>query len=317
MAPILVPIQTRNHAVLSISRELLSAARHIASGSGGEVEALLLSDDPSATAAQIGSADRVLTMAHPALRDYNPEAQLMSILAAVRQRNPAAVVLAYDTMGLDLAAALSQELGWPMVGYCSSISVSNGHLTSESHIYGGRLTAQSQAALPAIITVLPGAFEEDQGGQSAIREELAPPPQLNSLRITHIETASPPMGDVDLTRADKILCVGRGIGDKDNIGAAQALAQLLGAELAGSRPVVDSGWLPKERQVGKSGKKVKPKLYLALGVSGAAEHLEGMKSSEIVIAINNDEAAPIFGTAHYGATCDLHSLIATLSARLR
>jgi electron transfer flavoprotein alpha subunit len=135
-------------------------------------------------------------------------------------------------------------------------------------------------------------------------------------KIELIEEIAPAPADVDLMTAERIVCVGRGIGDEKNIDLARGLSRLLGAEIAGSRPVVDSGWLPKARQVGKSGQKVRPKLYLALGVSGAPEHLEGMARSEVIVAVNTDPAAPIFSVAHFSATCDLFEFVDSLTARL-
>jgi hypothetical protein len=128
---------------------------------------------------------------------------------------------------------------------------------------------------------------------------------LGSLKVKFVEAIKPEGGDVDITSQTKLVSVGRGIGGKENIELAEELAEKLDAALSCSRPVVDAGWLPRTRQVGKSGLKVKPKLYLMLGISGAPEHLEGMKSAELIIAINTDKKAPIFNVAHYGATADL------------
>ena len=125
------------------------------------------------------------------------------------------------------------------------------------------------------------------------------------MKIKFVEAIKPAAGDVDITAQTKLVSIGRGIGGKENMELAEELAQKLGATVSSSRPVVDAGWLPRTRQVGKSGLKVKPKLYLMLGISGAPEHLEGMKSAELIIAINTDKKAPIFNVAHYGATADL------------
>jgi electron transfer flavoprotein alpha subunit len=128
---------------------------------------------------------------------------------------------------------------------------------------------------------------------------------LDGFRTKFIEAIKPAGGDVDITAQDKLVSIGRGIGGKENIELAQELAEALGAVVSASRPVVDAGWLPRTRQVGKSGLKVKPKLYLMLGISGAPEHLEGMNGAELIIAVNTDKKAPIFNVAHYGATTDL------------
>ena len=131
------------------------------------------------------------------------------------------------------------------------------------------------------------------------------PAVLDDLKTRFVEMIMPAAGDIDITAQDKLVSIGRGIGSQDNVELAQELAEALGAAVSASRPITDSGWLPKTRQVGKSGATVKPKLYLMLGISGAPEHLEGMKDAELIIAVNTDANAPIFDVAHYGTTCDL------------
>ncbi|MCC7482963.1 MAG: electron transfer flavoprotein subunit alpha/FixB family protein [Hyphomicrobiales bacterium] len=317
MTTILVPIESLEGAVLPVSLEILTAARQLAATTGGEVEALVLSGDAAKLTSKLGAADRIIAVSHPALEHYHPEAHLMVIAGIIQQRKPCAVLFAYSTAGLDLAPALAEKLQWPMIGYCTAISLDNGRINAQSQGFGGRLTVASQAALPAILTIMPGAFAEAEASGNPPIENWQPPALLSKLHMTRVKGISPVPGGVDISEAEKIVCVGRGIKDKDSIEAARGLAEILGAELAGSRPVVDNGWLPKERQVGKSGRKVKPKLYFALGVSGAPEHLEGMKSSALIIAINTDKTAPIFGCAHYGATCDLFELLPKLSQQLR
>jgi electron transfer flavoprotein alpha subunit len=157
----------------------------------------------------------------------------------------------------------------------------------------------------AIVACLAGSFPVEAGQGSTAATSTASPVSLDGLKTKFVEAIKPAAGDVDITAQTKLVSIGRGIGSKDNVELAEELAQKLGATVSSSRPVVDAGWLPRTRQVGKSGLKVKPKLYLMLGISGAPEHLEGMKSAELIIAINTDKKAPIFNVAHYGATADL------------
>ncbi len=158
--------------------------------------------------------------------------------------------------------------------------------------------------------------EEPRAAGRGERVQLPPPAELDSLRTTFVELVAASEEGVDLTKADRIVCVGRGIGGAENIAIAEELAAALGAELAASRPVIDSGWLPKARQVGKSGAHVEPKLYLALGVSGAPEHVEGMQGAELIVAVNSDPGAAIFHVAHYGAVADLFDVADELTSLL-
>jgi electron transfer flavoprotein alpha subunit len=317
MNSVLTLVVTSGASVQSLTYELLGAARQIAAATGASVEALALGTAASRAAPSLGGADTVLTMEHPALDAYSPEAYLGALEAVVAQRNPLAVVLAYDTVGLDLASALACRLDRPLIAYVTRLTVSGDAVEAESLVYGGKLRATSQATLPAVFTIVPGAFSESATTGAPEVLMLEPPSKLASLRTHFVAESAPDPTAVDITLADKIVCVGRGIGDQENIAAASELAAALGAEIAGSRPIIDNGWLPKERQVGKSGRKVKPRLYLALGVSGAPEHLEGMSGAELIVAVNTDAAAPIFEAAHYGVTCDVLDLIPALSGQLK
>lgn len=318
MGDILVYIETRAGKVLPIALELLSAARALAATTGGLVEAALFGAAPHAIAAELGSADRVLVIAHPALESYTPEAHGAALLEVVRRRNPQVVLLGYTTIGLDLAPALALHTNLPLVGYCRKCAIAGDTLEAESLIYGGKLAAATRSPLPAVVAITPGSYPEAEARPAAAASiETLEPPALGAPRMTFVRGTAPDPNAVDITKAGKILCVGRGIGDRDSVALAEQVAVLLGAEVAGSRPIIDNGWLPKERQVGKSGRKVAPKLYFAVGVSGAPEHLEGMRGAELIVAINTDARAPIFEVAHFGATCDLFELLPALEERLK
>ena len=221
------------------TQELVGKAKELAGATGGQaVVALLGAPD---AAAQITGADTVLTVDHPALTDYTPEAWEKTLLHLVNERQPRLVLIANTTIGMDLGAG------------------------------------------------------------------------LDDLKTSFLTMVEPEGGDVDITAAELLVSVGRGIGSQDNLEEVQELADALGAPLSASRPVTDAGWLPKTRQVGKSGLKVKPKVYLTFGISGAPEPLEGMRDAELIIACNTDAAAPIFDVAHYGTTVDLFDLVPALS----
>jgi electron transfer flavoprotein alpha subunit len=288
-----------------VNARLLAFARPLADATGGSLVTLTAGDAPVDDGA-LSTADVVLEASHPALSPYLPEAHQAVLTAAIEARRPDLVLLENTTAGFDLAAGAAAASGLPFVGYCVELVLADGGARSASGIYGGQLHATAQTPLPAVFAINSVALEEEpQGAGRGEREQLRPPAELDALRTTFIEPVTPPDEGVDLTKAERIVCVGRGIGSADNIEIAEELAEALGAELGASRPVIDSGWLPKARQVGKSGAHVTPKLYLSLGVSGAPEHVEGMQGAGLIIAVNSDPGAAIFHIADYGAVADL------------
>lgn len=299
-----------------VNERLLAFARPLADAAGGALVALVAGGEP-ADADGLAAADVVLEATHPALSPYLPEAHQAVLAAAIEARTPDLVLLENSTAGYDLAAAAAAARGLPFVGACVGLAVEGGEAHATCAIYGGQLHAAVQAPLPAVCAVNPAALHE--GPAAAGRGErvaLPAPPELDHLRTTFVEAVVPPDEGVDLTAAELIVCAGRGIGGAENVEVAEELAAALGAELAASRPVIDSGWVPKARQVGKSGAIVSPKLYLALGLSGAPEHLEGMQGSELIIAVNTDPGAAIFTVAHYGAVADLFDVAEELTSLL-
>lgn len=284
---------------------LLAFARPLADAAGGALVAVQAQGAPTAGEG-LEAADVVLEVSHPALANYFPEAHQAVLVAAIKARTPDLVLIENTTAGLDLGAAAAAATGVPFVGYCLALSIDGGEAQAISAIYGGQLEATVRTSLPAVFAINSAALH-DEPATPGRGERITLPPlaELDNLRTTFVEAVAPPDEGVDLTKADRIVCVGRGIGGAENIEIAQELATALGAELAASRPVIDSGWLPKVRQVGKSGATVKPKLYLSLGVSGAPEHVEGMQGAELIVAVNTDPGAAIFNIAHYGVVADL------------
>ena len=295
---------------------LLAWARPLADATGGDLVALLADGEPTG-AANLAAADVVLEATHPALSPYLPEAHQQVLVAAIKARTPDIVVLENSTAGLDLAPAAAAAAGLPFIGYCLELSVDGSQAQSTSSIYGGQLLATATTALPAVFTVNSTVLrDEPQSDGRGERVQMSPPDELENLRTTFVEAVVPADEGVDLTKAERIVCVGRGIGGADNIELAQELADALGAELAGTRPVIDSGWLPKTRQVGMSGVTVTPKLYVTLGVSGAPEHVAGMQAAELIVAVNKDPRAAIFNVADYGVVADLFDVADELTSVL-
>ncbi|WP_374379637.1 electron transfer flavoprotein subunit alpha/FixB family protein [Dongia sp.] len=298
---VLVYIDLLDGKPTAIARELANGAKQLA-GSDGTVELAYFGQD--ANAVKDLGANKIL-LGPGAGPIYNPTIHGAYLDAAIDQSKPDLVLLGYTTSGLDLGPVVAMRRNLPVLSYCTAVRVADGRVEVDSQIYGGKLISTAQAALPSILLVNAGAFREADGTPNQSADIVELPPITSSANVEFVSATQPDPNAVDITKAARLLCVGRGIGDEDSIEEAREVAGLLSGELVGSRPIIDAGWLPKERQVGKSGRKVKPKLYLALGVSGAPEHIEGMGSADVIVAINTDAKAPIFDHAHIGANVDI------------
>ena len=297
-----------------ITFEMLGKGKELAGAAGGQLVAVLLGSGAQGLGAALGAAAKVVYCDHAAFAEFNPEAYGKALAAIVPGLAPGMILVANTSSGMDLAAGLSVDLGIPLVAYANAVST--GSATSQ--LYGGKVNVESAlAAGPVIISVLPGSFPADAGkGGAAPALETVAAPDLSNLKIRFKKQMEPESGDVDITQQEVLVSVGRGIQNEENLALVQALADKLGGALSASRPIIDNKWLPKTRQVGKSGLKVKPKVYLAVGISGAPEHWEGMKDAECIIAVNVDPKAPIFGFAHYGTTADLFDVVPAITNAL-
>ncbi len=300
-----------------VTFEMLGKARSLASVLGGRAVAVLLGYEATALAGQLGAADQVLYVEDAGLRYFTPERAEQALTALLQAEKPALTMIANTSMGMDLAAALSAALDWPLIAYCSDVQAEDGKIVATSQIYGGKIAVEALSeSASTLVSVLAGVFPAAEGHADKPASIQTIFGAANEGRVRFKGLTIPEAGDVDITRETLLVSVGRGIGTKDNIEMVEELASNLGASLAASRPIIDSGWLPKLRQVGKSGLTVKPKLYLAVGISGAPEHLQGMKDAELIIAINSDAGAPIFEVADYGIVEDLFDIVPALSERL-
>jgi len=315
---IYVVIEHLRGQVADISYVLLAAARAVAHETGGRVAAVLLGHDARPLAADL-AADCRFYADHPALAEYTPEAYQRVLADLISSNQPRAVLFGDTSIGAEVAGGLSVRLGLPQVSHCRTLHAENGSLTFTSQICGGKIMAEGELPAPtSLVTMVPGGFKPEQGhsSQQIPLDELTCP-DLSDLHITLEEYIEPEVGDVDITREAVLIAVGRGIEREDNIELAEELADALGGVVCASRPVVDQGWMPVSRLVGKSGKAVKPTVYLALGISGAPEHIEGVSDSGTLIAINTDPNAPIFDVAKYGAEVDLLDLLPVLTEQVQ
>jgi electron transfer flavoprotein alpha subunit len=320
---IYVVVEHLQGQVADISYVMLAAARRLAQQTGGKVVAVLLghqaqelANKPSASSGQYLAADRLLYLDHPALAEFTSDAYQQALTSLFQGEPPRLVLFGDTSVGSEIAGVLSARLGWPLVSSCKMVTA-DGKLVSQ--ICGGKIMAET--ALPAtttLATMIPGGFRPEEGQAAAPPEVTSvAAPALEGLRVQLQQYLEPESGDVDIAREAILISVGRGIQNEDNIELAQALAETMGGVVCASRPVVDQGWLPTSRMVGKSGKRVKPKLYLALGISGAPEHVEAITDSELIVAVNTDPNAPIFDVARYGAEIDLLDLLEVLTEQVR
>lgn len=310
MSDVFVVTEHLKGALTETSFELVAMARDIAGQIGGQVVAGVVGSGVADLAAELGGADRIVVVDDPAYEFFSPDGH--AAVFASLTGDSSVVLVPYTSMGMDVASALSSSSGMPLVSFCTAVSSEDG-LGATCQLYAGKIEADVEVdGDRAIFAVLAGSGSSDGGrsGGAAVIEQVDNP--VTDLRTRCLGLSEPEGGDVDITAEDILVVVGRGIQSEDNIAEAQELAEALGGALAASRPIIDQGWLPKTRQVGKSGLTVKPKVYLALGVSGAPEHVEGMKDAGTIIAINTDPQAPIFGVAHYGWEGDIFDIIPEL-----
>lgn len=312
---IVVVVEHLQGQVAEVTLELLGKARALAGATGDAVVALLLGGGD--LTGQLGGADKILQVGDPALNEFVPSLWTAAAAEVLKGRSPRAVLVGNTSMGMDLAPALASAMGAPLLSYCQELEPSGGSLVATCSLYGGKVNAEVEVSVTAVYTVQAGSFPADAGrsGGAAQVESASASAAAGGVRFKQL--IAPEEADVDITRSDILVSIGRGIGDQANIELAEELAESLGAAVSASRPLIDSGWMPKSRQVGKSGLTVKPKCYLACGISGAPEHLEGMRDSALIIAINTDEGAPIFDVAHYGAVADMLDLLPALTDRLK
>ena len=304
-----VIVEHINGKIEDITFEMLGKARSL----GGGVTAVLLGNGVEGMASQLGAADTVLLCQDAQLADFNPQAYCKTLSAILQGKSSDIILIGNTSMGMELAPGLSVALGMSLVAYVSDLS--EGSVVSS--LYGGKMNVAATVSGGYIASVLAGSFPVEAGqveGSPTVEQVAAP--DLGGLQVSFKRLIQPEGGDVDITQQDVLVSVGRGIQNEDNLEIVQELADKLGAALSCSRPIVDNKWLAKSRQVGKSGLKVKPKVYIAVGISGAPEHIEGMKDAECIIAINTDEKAPIFDYAHYGTTEDLFDVVPAITEKL-
>lgn len=304
-----------------MSFETLTAAATIAKDFGTEVDAAVVGADIATLAQEAASYElrKVYAVTHPLLEQYTPDGMTAALEQLIPAIKPQVVLFPHSYQVRDYAPKLATRFGKPLASDIIGLRVVDGDVRFIRQLFQGKLNAEVQASGdPRFASVQAGAFRATESGTNQHPVETFTP-NLDASQIRDKPEA--PFREaqraVDLGAAERIVSVGRGIKDKDSMPVVQALADVLGAELAASRPICDNGWLPMERQVGSSGQTVSPKVYFAVGISGAIQHLVGMKGSKTVVAINKDESAPIFEMADYGVVGDLFEVVPALVDELK
>ena len=262
----------------------------------------------------------MLVLEHPALGVYTPDAFTMALRALIESTSPTFVLLPHTYQTRDFAPMLAARLRAPLVTDVTGINGSGTGATFTRPMFQGKLAAEVRPVGegPFLVTFQIGAFRADAVKKSGTAPvtTVAADIDVSAIRQKPEAPFQEAKQAVDLSQAERIVAVGRGIKAQENIAVAQKLAGAMGAEVAASRPICDNGWLPMERQIGSSGQTVAPKLYVALGISGAIQHLVGMKGARAIVAINKDADAPIFEVADYGIVGDLFEIVPALTAEL-
>jgi Electron transfer flavoprotein, alpha subunit len=317
---ILVFIEHKDCVLNKVSLEAIAAAQSIAKDLGLKVSAVIPCDKDCALANEIAGYDleKVIVAKNSKLNVYTPDGYADAWEEVIKRENPQYIVMAHTYQVRDFAPKVAARFGREVVGDCIRYANNGGKLTFTRRIFLGKLDADVtiQGDAPYFVTFQSGAFRGDNAAKGSAQVESVDV-NVGEIRMEPEEPFQEAKASVDLTKSEIIVAVGRGIKSQENIAVAQELADVLGADLAASRPICDAEWLPIDRQIGSSGQTVAPKLYIALGISGAIQHIVGMKNSGTIVAINKDAEAPIFDIADYGIVGDLFEAVPTLIEEIK
>ena len=315
---ILVLVELADGKIESMTFQLLAIGRRLAAEMKVELVAAAIGHQMEnvVEALQDNGIDRILVVDDPALTLIGGEVQAHVFAEIARQIEPRLIFIGYSLVGMELTPAVASKLGINALTNCVNVELRDAAVTVTRPLFDGTMHAQIalEENATAVVALQKGSAPATaRSAKKAVVQSITMDVKSIPTRSRVLEITEEPKGDVDLAKAEIIVAVGRGIGDKEKIHFTAELAEALGGTLACSRPVVDVGWLPRERQVGASGKSVAPKVYVACGISGAIQHLTGMRDSKRIIAINKDPNAPIFQVAHIGVVGDLFEIVPALT----
>ncbi len=321
MSNVLAVLEQRDGTLRKVSHEVVTGARRLADGLGGgsTVDALMLAS-AAGGGEELGrfGADRVITLTNPAFERYAPEGYARAIADRARAGGYGAVVFAASATGKDLAPRVAARLGRPLVQDITDVSVAGGAVTAIRPVYAGKALLKVRVGgSPAILSLRPNVFTPVQRPKAGTAETVAVEGSAGRVVVTQIKAAA--AGALDVAEAPIVVSGGRGLKEPANFKVLEELAAAFGgrAAVGASRAVVDAGWRPHADQVGQTGKTVSPTLYVAVGVSGAIQHLAGMRTSKVIVAINKDRDAPIFKVADYGIVGDLFEVVPKLTEEIK
>lgn len=321
MKNVFVLAEHRNQQLRDTTWEAIAAARKVAEGLGISYNGILLADKVDDMAQQLATeCPKVIAVQDPVFASFNSEAIISALKTLLENQDPYVLIMTNSNAVIDVAPGLSIYLGAALATDCFGLEVKDGNLFAMRQMYSYKVNAlvSFKNANNVVVTVRGGSFSSVPRSQEPGLVETVPSPLAGvSLKKRFIGFVEAEKGDVDITAADIIVSVGRGIGDEPDMSVFESLAETMGGVLACSRPIVDKNLLPKYHQVGTSGVEVKPKVYLALGISGAFQHLGGIKGSPLIVAVNKDPKAPIFRVAQYGAVGDLNEIVPILDQKLQ
>lgn len=317
---ILVFIEHKDCVLNKTSLEAVTAAQSIGKDLGLKVSAVIPCDKDCALAQEIAGygLEKVIVAKNEKLGTYTPDGYADAWTEIINKENPQYVVMSHTYQVRDFAPKVATRFGKEVVGDCIRYKAEGGKLVLTRRIFLGKLDADVTVGgdAPYFVTFQSGAFRGDNAEKGSAAVETIDV-NVGDIRMEAEEPFQEAKASVDLTKSGIIVAVGRGIKSQENIAVAQQLADVLGADLAASRPICDAEWLPIDRQIGSSGQTVAPKLYIALGISGAIQHIVGMKNAGTIVAINKDSEAPIFDIADYGIVGDLFEAVPTLVEEIK